>query len=228
MKLKEHDVTLPGSLPTHRTHSHFLVYSLGRNNGDTQQNMNLIKLCQTGDEDAFALLFDKYKNLIYKTAYLMLGSAEEADDALQEVFVRVYLSLSTFHPAKGAFTTWLHRITVNHCLNQRRKRHLITLPLDGVSLASLDALSFPIRGQPEVEEALHRALTQLTEKQRIVVILRYYWDMPYAKMAQVLDVPLGTIRSRLNSAMKAMRKEMGAAEDKVLVSAHAAAEETSR
>jgi RNA polymerase sigma-70 factor (ECF subfamily) len=180
--------------------------------------MDLIQLCQAGDEEAFALLFEKYKNLAYQTAYLMLGSAEEADDALQEVFVRVYRSLATFHPAKGAFSTWLHRITVNYCLNQRRRRQLATLPLEDAPLASLAAWPSMSGGQVEVEDALHRALIRLTEKQRVVVILRYYWDMSYAEMAQVLDVPLGTIRSRLNSAMKALRKEMAKVTDDVLVS----------
>ncbi len=71
--------------------------------------LELIRRCQTGDAQAFADLFHRYKNLVYKTAYLMLDSADEAEDVLQEVFFQVHRSLSTFEPSKGAFTTWLYR-----------------------------------------------------------------------------------------------------------------------
>jgi len=92
--------------------------------------MDLIQRSQSGDEQAFAALFHQYKNLVYKTAYLILGDAHEAEDVLQEVFIKVYRSLHTFQPKKGAFTTWLYRITINHCLNRRRKRHLSFSSLD--------------------------------------------------------------------------------------------------
>ena len=166
----------------------------------------LIRRSQAGDEDAFAELFHKYKNLVYKTAYLMLGSTEDAEDALQEIFVRVYRSLSTFQPSKGAFTTWLYRITVNHCLNQRRKRRLFTLPLDRVS-PSIEHTSPPESPLAE-EETIQQALAQLSEKLRAVVILRYYHELSYAEIAQILDIPVGTVKSRLNSALRILRKEL--------------------
>src|SRR5512142_275952 len=90
------------------------------------------------DEAAFANLFERYKRLVYKTAYLMLGDRAEADDALQEVFVRVYQSLASFDSRKGAFTTWLYRITLNYCLGHHRKRRISTEPLDDMLLASSD------------------------------------------------------------------------------------------
>ena len=168
----------------------------------------LIRRSQAGDEDAFAEIFHKYKNLVYKTAYLMLGSTEDAEDALQEIFVRVYRSLSTFRPSKGAFTTWLYRITVNHCLNQRRKRRLFTLPLDRVSpTSSTEHTSSPESPLAE-EETIQQALAQLSEKLRAVVILRYYQELSYAEIAQILDIPVGTVKSRLNSALRVLRKEL--------------------
>ena len=177
----------------------------------------LIRRSQAGDEDAFAELFHKYKNLVYKTAYLMLGSTEDAEDALQEIFVRVYRSLSTFQPSKGAFTTWLYRITVNHCLNQRRKRRLFTLPLDRVSPAlSTEHTSLPESPLAE-EETIQQALAQLSEKLRAVVILRYYHELSYAEIAQILDIPVGTVKSRLNSALRILRKELETAAETDLV-----------
>lgn len=165
--------------------------------------MQIIIRAQSGDREAFAALFERYKNLVYKTAYLMLGESTEAEDALQEIFVQVYKSLSSFEPRKAAFTTWLYRVTFNYCLNQRRKRHPFTLPLEDVS-PSLRS-EFP-GAQLAEEEVLQQAIGNLTDKQRAVVILRYFWDLPYAEIAQILDLPLGTVKSRIDLAIKTLRK----------------------
>lgn len=177
----------------------------------------LIHRSQAGDKEAFAALFHKYKNLVYKTAYLMLGDANEAEDALQEVFVQVYKSLSTFQSSKGAFTTWLHRITVNHCLNRRRRRPLSVLSLDEVSPRLLTGHSPSPDARLTEEETILQALNQLSEKLRTVVILHYYWELSYAEMAQILDVPVGTVKSRLNLALKTLRKELETATKGTLV-----------
>ena len=82
--------------------------------------MDVIQRSQRGDGDVFAELFHQHKNLVYRTVYLITGSAQEADDILQEVFIRVHRSLNTYDMSKGAFTTWLYRITVNLCLSRQR------------------------------------------------------------------------------------------------------------
>ncbi|HLO27531.1 MAG TPA: RNA polymerase sigma factor [Anaerolineales bacterium] len=165
--------------------------------------MQIIIRAQSGDREAFALLFEQYRNLVYKTAYLMLGESTEAEDALQEVFVQVYRSLAGFDPHKAAFTTWLYRVTFNYCLNQRRKKHPISLPLDEIS-PTLKS-EFP-GSQLAEEEVLQQAIGRLTDKQKAVVILRYFWDLPYAEIAQILDLPLGTVKSRIDLALKTLRK----------------------
>src|SRR4029079_1260494 len=114
----------------------------------------------------------------YRSAYLMLGDAHDAEDALQEVFVLVYKSLSGFDPRKAAFTTWLHRVTTNHCLNHRRKRNLISTHLDEIVLKN----EFPEMDMAE-QEAVWQAIQALSERQRAVVVLRYYCDLPYADIA---------------------------------------------
>lgn len=165
--------------------------------------MQIIIRAQGGDREAFAILFEQYKNLVYKTAYLMLGDSTEAEDALQEVFVQVYKSLSGFDPGKAAFTTWLYRVTFNYCLNHRRKKRPFTLPLEDMS--PMLKSEFP-GAQLADEEILQQAIGKLTDKQRAVVILRYFWDLPYAEIAQILDVPLGTVKSRIDLALKTLRK----------------------
>jgi RNA polymerase sigma-70 factor (ECF subfamily) len=133
----------------------------------------------------------------------MLGETTEAEDALQEIFVQVYKSLSGFEPQKAAFTTWLYRVTFNYCLNHRRKKRPLTLPLEDISPALKS--EFP-GAQLADEEILQQAVGKLTDKQRAVVILRYFWDLPYAEIAQILDIPLGTVKSRIDLALKSLRK----------------------
>ncbi len=168
--------------------------------------MQFINRAQAGDQEAFAILFEQYKNLVYKTAYLMLGNKDEAEDALQEVFVLVHRSLAGFDPHKGAFSTWLHRITFNYCLNQHRKRRALALPLEEIA--------FVVTGESQDEQvaekqAIEQAIWKLSERQKAVVILRYYWGLSYAEISTILDIPLGTVKSRLDLAIKTLRKTLG-------------------
>jgi RNA polymerase sigma-70 factor (ECF subfamily) len=166
------------------------------------ENLQIIIRAQSGDREAFALLFEQYKNLVYKTAFLMLGESAEAEDALQDIFVQIYKSLPGFDPGRAAFTTWLYRITFNYCLNHRRKKRYETLPLESISPAP--RTEFP-GTQLADEEFLRQAIGKLTDKQRAVVILRYFWGLPYGEIAQILEIPLGTVKSRLDLAIKALR-----------------------
>lgn len=162
--------------------------------------ISLIQRSKAGDQNAFGEIFEQYKNLVYKTAYLLLDNPYEAEDAIQEIFVKVYRSLDQYQPSKSAFSTWLYRITVNHCLNQRRK------PL--LALATLEksrSLSQPLRtleDQFADEQAIQQALNCLSAKLRAVIVLRYYHELSYAEIAQILEIPLGTVQSRLNQGMK--------------------------
>ncbi len=169
------------------------------------------------DPDTFAALFERHKNLVYKTAYLMLGDRAEAEDALQEVFVLVYRSLASFDPGKGAFTTWLYRITINHCLAHRRKRRLVFQPIDSEALAVQgESLESGLAKSAE-RETVAEAIQGLSEKQRAVVVLRYYWDLPYAEIAQILGIPLGTVKSRIDLTLRTLRQKLsGQGEERCL------------
>lgn len=166
----------------------------------------------TIDQAAFADLFERYKRLVYKTAYLMLGDRFEADEALQEVFVLVYKSLANFDPHKGAFTTWLHRITINYCLGYRRKRRVLTEPLEEArAIQGDEPIEMRLTRSAEQQE-VRRAIMALSEKQRAVIILRYYWDLPYSEIAQVLAIPLGTVKSRIDLALKTLSRQLSGVE----------------
>lgn len=159
------------------------------------------------DADAFESLFHRYKNLVYRVAYLILEEKDEAEDALQEVFLQVYRSYHTYNPTKGAFTTWLYRITVNHCLKRRRKQKFSPVHLDDLfSLfpsppQSMNAVSAD-------EEEVRQAVARLNDPFRVVLILRYFSELSYDEISRILEIPIGTVKSRLARAIKALQREL--------------------
>jgi RNA polymerase sigma-70 factor (ECF subfamily) len=165
--------------------------------------IHLIQRSKAGDQIAFGEIFEQYKNLVYKTAYLMLDNPHEAEDALQEIFVKVYRSLDKYQPSKAAFSTWLYRITVNHCLNQRRKPLLAPDTLEQSRFASQPPHTLEDRFADE--QAIQQALNHLSAKLRAVIVLRYYHELAYAEIAQILEIPLGTVQSRLHQGMQQIK-----------------------
>jgi RNA polymerase sigma factor (sigma-70 family) len=169
--------------------------------------MDWIERTLAGDPNAFEIIFDQYKNLVYRTAYLILDSANDAEDALQEIFLKAYRSLRSYDESKAAFSTWIYRITVNHCLNQRRKFLVLIRPRE-LSKESDTKDQVSLEEKLSDQEAIERALQKLSQKLRVVIILRYFLDLSYSEIAQVLDVPLGTVKSRLNLGLKKIREEL--------------------
>jgi RNA polymerase sigma-70 factor (ECF subfamily) len=174
------------------------------------EHIQWIRRSRGGDTQAFAQLYEAYKNLVYRTAFLLLDDPEEAEDALQEIFLQLYRTLGRYDPARGAFSTWLYRITVNHCLNRRRsRRSQLHLGID-----QLEAIASPgnLDKQASDNQQLQQAMDRLSEKLRVVVVLRYFLELSYAEIAQALEIPLGTVQSRLNQAMQNLRSELQAGE----------------
>lgn len=173
---------------------------------------DLIKRWQKGDMNAFEALFEQYKGLVFKNAVLMTGNREEAEDILQEVFFTVWNSCNHFDPGKGNFTTWLHRITINRCIDRQRKRKQASLPLEE---QNLDLPEIGCQELPEETlmrkleyERLINAVNQLDNKHRPVLILRYFNDLSYNKIAEVLDIPVGTVKSRIYNALRSVRGQI--------------------
>jgi RNA polymerase sigma-70 factor (ECF subfamily) len=169
--------------------------------------MDIITLCQNGDMEAFSSLFEQYKKLVYRTALLMLNDDAEAEDILQEVFIQVYKSIASYKPENGAFSTWLHRITVNCCINWRR-HHSKFIPLSCVPSESIPAADCSFEDKIGEDEEIAWALQRLSDKLRAVVVLRFYSELSYAEIAQTLKIPIGTVQSRLNLAIQNLRKDL--------------------
>jgi RNA polymerase sigma-70 factor, ECF subfamily len=177
------------------------------------QIARLVREAQSGDQEAFTALYRHYGALVYRTAYLLLGDAGRAEELTQDVFVRLHSRLGQYRPDRGAFTTWLHSITVNTALNERRRRLLAWLSLDR---ASADGLELQDHRQPPLHLALrgeeHRRIWQAVQrlpiKLRAAVVLRYYHDLSYQELAEALGCPIGTVRSRLHAAHARLRIEL--------------------
>ena len=168
---------------------------------------------QDGDMAAFEELFRKHHRTVFRTAYLMAGSKEEAEDILQEVFLSVWRSRGTFDPARSRLSTWLNRITMNECISDHHGKDKHAISLEGLDFAEPDCR------QPEEilitkaeYEKLLAALAEMDKKHRAVLVLRYFNDMPYAEIGEALGIPLGTVKSRLNQGLSCLKEKFAAAE----------------
>ena len=172
----------------------------------------LVRRCVAGDAAAWEEIVQSYNRRIYNICYRFAGSANDAEDLTQEVFIRMYRTLSTYDHTKGGFVTWVTTITRNLLVDHFRKtkQDRITDSLDAVPSAHEDAqpLSEQIQDQSpppdqrvrnrELSETIHAALAKLSPELREAVILRDLQDFDYREIATVLKVPEGTVKSRIN------------------------------
>ncbi len=178
---------------------------------DVQVVAMLVRRCIAGDAVAWEEIVRTYNRRIYNICYRFAGSGDDAEDLTQEVFIKMYRTLTTYDHTKGAFATWVTTITRNLLVDHFRKgkQQRLTDSIDATSEHE-DAvpLSEQIQDQSappdahvrsrEVGETVHAALGKLSPELREAVILRDLQDMDYREIATVLKVPEGTVKSRIN------------------------------
>lgn len=171
-------------------------------------------LAQTlqGDVDAFGELVRLYERPVYNLAYRMLNNSKEAEDVAQEAFLKAYMNLHRYDPSRS-FKTWLLSITSNHCIDVLRKRRLTWLSLEDEQLPPHPALVSAPQANPEVVALTHELsqqiqllLDHLPEEYRIVVVLRYWNDLSYTEIAEMLQTTESAIKSRLFRARQTLAK----------------------
>ena len=179
---------------------------------DVQVVAMLVRRCLAGDAAAWEEIVQTYNRRIYNICYRFAGSADDAQDLTQDVFIRMYRTLSSYDHSKGAFVTWVTTITRNLLVDHFRKtkQDRITDSMDTVGSEHEDVqpLSEQIPDSSpspdanvrsrEVGETVHAALARLSPELREAVILRDLHDMDYREIATVLKVPEGTVKSRIN------------------------------
>ena len=164
---------------------------------------------------AMGILYERFRGRVYNTSLRIVGDREEAADVLQEVFILLFRKIHRFK-ARAQFASWVYRISVNVSLDQLRRRK--RAPRVGAPAALLDGLpertllTTPERhtSQRDLEGHVQEALLALSDRLRIVIVLRYLEGLAYADIAEILDCSLGTVKSRLNRAHTAMRRELAA------------------
>ena len=177
----------------------------------------LIQRCRQGQRDAFGLLVRRYQDRLFNTVCRMIGSDEQARDIVQDAFVSAYRAMDRFH-GNASFYTWLYRIAVNAGISaqRRRRRRPELLSIEGQLAAVGDEPPAPVeQTRPsrrleaaETQQAVARAIDSLSPEYRAVVILKDMEGHDYQTIARILEVPVGTVRSRLHRARLQLREKL--------------------
>ena len=171
----------------------------------------LLARIAAGDRLAFEELLDAYQMRIYRLALRFTGSVADAEDLTQEIFLAVYQSAASFRGRSSA-GTWIYRVAMNHCLEFRRKRRIESVPLEEeTALPFMDARDDPLEqaGRSEMRRRVDTAISCLSPVHRDVVVLHELQGLTYQEVAAALDVPVGTVKSRLSNAFRKLRELLG-------------------
>ena len=176
-----------------------------------------IKQVLKGDQNAFADIVSLYQHKLYQVCYRMLGNKQEAEDIAQEALVRAYTNLHTFDQ-KRKFSTWLYRIGTNLCIDRIRKKkpdYYLDAEVAGTEglnlysqIASDDQLPEETIEKMELQDRIQYEIGRLPDKYRTVVVLKYIEELSLQEISEILDMPLGTVKTRIHRGREALRKQL--------------------
>jgi RNA polymerase sigma-70 factor, ECF subfamily len=170
-----------------------------------------VRRVQEGDTEAFGILVQRHQKAIFNLLYRILGDYDDAAEVAQEAFLSAYRSIKSFR-GDASFATWLYRIAVNHA-NTRRKSHAAGQER-GAAMESLagppDGDSDPAAAleQKETRQRVQAALDGLSTEDATIIVLRDLQDIPYETVAATLGIPVGTVKSRLHRARRALKDRL--------------------
>jgi RNA polymerase sigma-70 factor (ECF subfamily) len=173
----------------------------------------LVRQARQGDREAFSKLVTRHQRYVFNLAYRLLWDYEEARDLTQEAFLRAWCCLPAFR-GEAKFTTWLYRIVTNLCLNRlsELRRNLLEL--------NHECLSAPVEFDPsslceekERREFIHRQIEDLPVKYRLVITLRYLHGFSYREIAEILGIPISTVKTHLFRAKEILRGKLKGLQD---------------
>ncbi len=169
----------------------------------------LVELVLAGQQDAFEVLVERYKDAVQNLAYRMLSNVTEAEDVTQEVFVRAYTQLATYKPAHK-FSTWLLSIASHLAIDQLRRRRFLALPLEDVPflewITDLGAGPEQSALEGEQQDEIQAYLQRLPGKYRAVILLRYWYDLSYEEIAMALNLTPALVKARLHRARELLAR----------------------
>lgn len=184
----------------------------GRASTPAPPDDDLVARARGGDRGAFEALLLRHQDRVYQMSCRLLGDREDALDIAQEIFLTIHRALPRFQE-RASFGTWLYRVTLNRCRDELRRRKTVkhTQP---ASLDSPRDPASPLRGPHagaeahEAEELVTRALKGLPDDAREICVLRDIEGLSYEEIAEALEIPVGTVRSRLNRARALLREAL--------------------
>jgi RNA polymerase sigma-70 factor (ECF subfamily) len=191
-------------------------------NPQAAQEADLIAACKEGDQTAFNLLVWRWEKPLFNFTYKYVGDAHLAQDLVQETFIRVLKSIHQYEH-RAAFSTWLYRIAINLCKDHFRRKKLPMVSLHDYYTTSAGdrvyvqdhvpdegAWSDESMAASQREELVRRLLAGLRDEQRIVILMKEYQGLKFREIAEILDVPEGTVKARLYNGLRVMRKQIEA------------------
>ena len=175
----------------------------------------LVARSQGGDLDSFNQLVLRWERPIYALAYRVIGREEDARDVAQETFLRAFRALKGFK-GQAKFSSWLYRITLNLCRDwiRRERRTPVVQAPEGVDVIELAGEATPsesiedLVSRHELGRVVGKAMSQLPEEQRTAIILKEYHGLTFQEIADLLDCPLSTVKTRLYQGLTVLRKQL--------------------
>lgn len=171
----------------------------------------LIQLVATADEEALAAVYDRYSRLVFSIALHLVGEPSAAEEVTLDVFTRLWQSAGEYDPGRAQLNTWLTAIARNRAIDRLRRRNVRpeghSLPLDEVDFVLAEHNPGPEEdaAQQMQRQRVHAALRELPEEQRRALALAYLRGLSQREIAERLDLPLGTVKTRIRLAMEKLR-----------------------
>ena len=176
-----------------------------------------IKQVLKGDQNAYADIVNLYQHKLYQVCYRMLGNKQEAEDIAQEAFIRAYINLHSYDQ-KRKFSTWLYRIATNLCIDRIRKKkpdYYLDAEVAGTEgldmysqIAADEKLPEEAVEQMELQDRIQYEISRLPDKYRSVIVLKYIEELSLQEISEILDMPLGTVKTRIHRGREALRKQL--------------------
>jgi RNA polymerase sigma-70 factor, ECF subfamily len=176
-----------------------------------------IKEVLKGDHNAFGEVVDLYKDKVYVICYRMIGNRHEAEDLTQEAFIRAFVNIERYH-INRKFSTWLYRIATNLCIDRIRKKkpdYYLDAEIKGADgltmysqIASDDLLPEAEVVNMELQDVIQQHILNLPEKYRTVIVLKYIEELSLNEISEMLELPIGTVKTRLYRGREALRKQL--------------------
>jgi RNA polymerase sigma-70 factor (ECF subfamily) len=193
--------------------------------GPPPDERSLIERSCKGDVHAYDVLVRRYERIMYQLAVRLTGNTDDAADIAQEAFIRGWNHIKAFR-REAMFSTWMHRIVVNvfldHRKKNRNKKHIsleqsIDANQEATTMDIADTAAGPeaLALETEQQRELHRALMDLPDAQRTLMVLFHIQEKTYEEIVEITGLPLGTVKSRLNRARLAMRDRLGKLETSI-------------